>query len=100
MGVNLCTFNALFGNLDVYECIYCRRMCRSYIKYNLASRVFGKRNYMALFKNCVFRCMYIYMGVYEPSLFRHVFKVTLMKMVLGELSLFMATLVYYIIMLY
>ena len=31
--------------------------------------------YMALFKGCLFRCVYKYidMGVYEPSLFRRVF---------------------------
>ena len=66
----------------------CHRLCICYSKYNLVSRVSSKCNHTALLKNCVsLRIIYIYIYiiyiymyiyVYEPSLFRHVFKVTLM----------------------
>ena len=50
----------------------CHRLYIYYSKYNLVARVSSKCNHTALLKDCVS------IGVYEPSLFRHVLKVTLM----------------------
>ena len=60
----------------------CHRLCIYYSKYNLVSLVSSKYNHTALLKDCVSLCIIYYLlsiyGVYESSLFRHVFKITLM----------------------